>query len=364
MDESRVKNAEEQIYEQQKFVAYDTREFTIQIIVQKYNEGIDEDENEIFVPEYQRDFTWDKVRQSKFIESVILGLPVPLIFVAENQDGRLEIVDGSQRTRTLSAFLNNELTLSSLEKMKKLNGFNFGDFPKSRQRKIGNIPLRMIVLSENATDEVRKDMFERINQGSDLLKPMEKRKGFFPGLFNDFIYKKCAKEPGFIRLTKMDSWLEKRQEREELLLRYFAFSDNDNYERYPPQTGLAKYLDKFLEKKNHELAKMKPEESQSILNQYFNGLLQVISFVDSYCEHGFRRAHNPQVKRIYFEALSVGVHAALKKKGTIEITKEKVENILSDKKFYHMTIGKIEKKYTPSRVKERIDYIKNALLEA
>lgn len=95
---------EKQIAEQKKTVDYDTREFTIEYIVNKYLENIDTDDNEIFVPDYQREFTWDEERQSKFIESIILDLPVPLIFLAETQSGRLEIVDGSQRIRTVAAF--------------------------------------------------------------------------------------------------------------------------------------------------------------------------------------------------------------------------------------------------------------------
>ena len=108
---------EAQIIEQQKSVDFDTREFTIEILVQKYNKNIESDTNELFVPDYQRDFVWDETRQSKLIESLILGLPIPIIFVAENGDGRLEIVDGSQRIRTLSAYLNNDLELKDLEKL-------------------------------------------------------------------------------------------------------------------------------------------------------------------------------------------------------------------------------------------------------
>lgn len=157
--------AEKQIYQEQQEVAYDTREFTIGHIVEKYTQGLSEDENEIFVPDYQRDFVWDEERQSKFIESVILGLPIPFIFVAEiRETGRLEIVDGSQRIRTLAAFINNNLELRKLDKLKEVNHFSFQDLSILRQRKIKNIPIRVIVLTDKASEAVRKDMFERINR--------------------------------------------------------------------------------------------------------------------------------------------------------------------------------------------------------
>ena len=112
---------EKEIIDQQKTVDFDTREFTIEIMVNKYLKNLEEENNELFVPDYQREFVWDTTRQSRLIESIILGLPIPIIFVAENKDGRLEIVDGSQRIRTLSAFLSGDLTLEGLDKLSLLN---------------------------------------------------------------------------------------------------------------------------------------------------------------------------------------------------------------------------------------------------
>ena len=98
--------AEEQIIDKQKIVDFDIKEFTIELLISKYLTGKENDDNDIFIPTYQRNFVWDEERQSKFIESVLLGLPVPYIFSADT-DGRLEIVDGSQRLRTLVSFFQN-----------------------------------------------------------------------------------------------------------------------------------------------------------------------------------------------------------------------------------------------------------------
>ena len=105
--------AEAEIREKQKVVDYDTKEYPVEVLVQKYRKGLDEDINELYIPDYQRDMVWTEARQSKFIESLLLGLPIPYIFVAdlrpeqedEEEDlGRLEIVDGTQRIRTLDSF--------------------------------------------------------------------------------------------------------------------------------------------------------------------------------------------------------------------------------------------------------------------
>ena len=105
MDKNKIERLEAQIANEQRNVKYDIREFTIEYYVNKYSQGVENDTNELFVPDYQREFIWTDFRQSKFIESVMLGLPVPLIFVAEDSDGRFEIVDGSQRIRTLNPSL-------------------------------------------------------------------------------------------------------------------------------------------------------------------------------------------------------------------------------------------------------------------
>src|SRR3990172_11373487 len=82
---------EAEIKAKQREVKYDLRDFTIDYIVKQFEDGL------FFVPEYQREFVWREDRQCRFIESVILGLPIPMMFVADLDDGRLEIVDGAQR---------------------------------------------------------------------------------------------------------------------------------------------------------------------------------------------------------------------------------------------------------------------------
>lgn len=374
MERNKVEKAESQIYELRKAVRYDIRELTIEIIVQKYQKGLDYDlemskeeqakyYSSLWIPDYQRDFTWDKIRQSRFIESVLLGLPIPLIFVAENENSVWEIVDGSQRIRTLNAFMENELVLQGLEKLDTLNGFKFEDLAPSRRGKFSDLPIRMIVLTEEATDEVKKDMFERINRGSDLLKPMEKRKGIYPGPFNTFIYQQCAKNSLFIKLAPIDQWLENRQEREELILRFFAFADT--YDKFPPRTGIASFLDDYLNKQNKILLQKDDVEQFKYLNQRYTDFEKVLNFVDKYSQYGFRRRHNPQTKRVIFEAISVGVLLAIKKDPSLICSKEKMNQILNSKEFDSFIIGNVgnNRAYSPEQIKGRILYIRDSLLK-
>lgn len=363
-----IDQVEKQIQEQQQIIDFDTREFTIEYIVDKYLKGIDEDKNDIYVPDYQREFVWDYVRQSKLIESIILGLPIPLIFLAENADNenRLEIVDGSQRIRTLAAFLKDKLKLVGLEKLDRLNGYKFSELSDARKRKFKNTPLRMIVLSNKSTDEVRNEIFERINRGSDLLQAMEKRKGIYKGVFSDFIYEICSKNELFNQLTKIDNRQSKRQEKEELILRFFALKDG-GYENFLKSKGIASYLDEYLDKKNKEFESLKDDKVEDYLKenikleQYYKDFTSMLELVNKYFEYGFSKNARHQVSRIYFEAVSVGSYMALKEKPNLKTTKQEVSAWINSKEFKTIISGKY-RTHIPDRIKERISFVKDKLI--
>lgn len=348
-----IENLENEIENQQRNVSFDTKEYTIEIVVQKYLNELDKNENEFFVPEYQREFVWDDVRQSRFIESLMIGLPIPYIFLAETEKGRYEIVDGSQRIRTLAAFLNDELKIKGLEKIEDLNNLVFSDLDISRQRKFKNISLKMIVLSERTTDETKNDIFERINRGSDLLKDMEYRKGIYTGKFNDYLFK-LSKNPLYVKLTPIAKWLEKRQEREELLLRFFAFSEW--YPSFSDSKGIAKQLDDYMKEKNATFN----DDMEKEMNCKFN---ITMNFVDKYYPYGFAKNEKAkQVARPYFEALSVGAYLALKDNPELEISEENVTNILTDEKFITSVSGRYQT-HRAKTIRARIDYVKDGLKE-
>lgn len=363
-----LSDVEEQIYQKRKSVRYDIRDLTVEVIVDKYNISLDEPldislrdpakYNSIYIPEYQRDFTWDEKRQSKLIESIILGLPIPFIFVAENKDSSWEIVDGSQRVRTLHSFINGKLCLHNLESLNTLNGYRFRELDPSRQGKILSTALRLIVLSEETTEDVKRDMFERINRGSDLLKPMEKRKGIYLGKFTEFIFEYCRTNEKFSQLTILDKWLEKRQEREELLLRFFGLSENDIYQK-GISVGISTYLDQFLEKKNAELELLNSGEQENEIKKYADKINRVVDFVCAVFPNGFRASRNPQTKRSVYEAISVGVYYFLSQSsdtGMRTYDPQEIENCLKDpdfRKFTHVA-NELHQKI---KMKGRVDFI-------
>lgn len=357
MNEIKLNSIEDQIKAEQQSISYDIKDFTIEYYVQKYLDREDTDDNEIYIPDYQREFIWDNYRQSKFIESIILGLPIPLIFVAEIEDtGRLEIVDGSQRIRTLAAFLNDQLKLSRLDKLTELNGLFFRDLKASRQRLIKNSSMRMIVLSSRANEEIRNDMFGRINTSSVPLLSMETRRGIYRGQFMDFITS-LAEDKHFKRLCPMDKHFVNRREEEELILRFFAFTD-----AYPSfnlngvdleHFSVARFIDTYLSVQNSRQSKENIERKRKAFHQMLN-------FVDkTFGGRGFGKYRNSQAtSRPYFEAISIGSYLALR--SGKRIYTENLDWSFLDKnkpnELFRLLSGRYHT-HKPSAIRNRINHV-------
>lgn len=293
--------AEAQIAEHHKIIDYDTREYPVEVIVTKYLERLDEDDNDFFIPDYQRELVWPDEHQSRFIESVLMGLPIPLLFVADvkGQEGRVEIVDGSQRVRTLARFMKNELKLSGLERLTKLNGFKFSDLPLIRQRRFGRHTMRMIELREGAEEEVRRDIFSRINTGSLRLNDMEVRWGVSDGAFLKFI-RVCSAQPLFAKLAPLSKAAIDRRESQEFVLRFFAYlRDYKKFDR-----SVVGFLNDYLsDMENFDT------EMQTTAQAEWDRMLR---FVDTHIHTFSKGRGHVRTPRIRFEALSVGTALALR----------------------------------------------------
>ncbi|MFX4277375.1 DUF262 domain-containing protein [Aliarcobacter butzleri] len=241
---------EEIINSARKNVNYDTKEFTLELLHSKFNRLTEDGKTkEITIPFYQRNFVWnnDRKKQSRFIESILLDLPIPPMFFAETEHGILEVVDGSQRIRTINEFLNNGFSLTKLEKIPELEGLKFEDFKSSRQRMIKNKTLRSIVLYDLDKDvlDISQMLFDRLNTGGANLTKMEIIKGSQSGKFIDFIFEIGEKNKTFNDLSQFYDEDEKRGYREEFLIKYFAFSDSLNFDK-----SISDYLNCYIDDMN------------------------------------------------------------------------------------------------------------------
>ncbi len=340
--------AEAQIVEQSRRIDFYLTEYSVELLAAKMHAGDYE------VPGYQREFTWEDERKSRFIESILMGLPIPFLFFWEKPDsGKLEIVDGSQRLRTIEQFILGGFRLGELEGLPLLSGFSFDDLPESRQRKIRNRSIRGIVLNEHADEQARFDMFERINTGSKIANKAEVRRGVLAGPFMSMVIE-VASDAAFSAMAPMSSKDVKEREREELVTRFFAYGDGlEGYHDRP-----AEFLFNYTKSMNTRLA-VQPDLEQTYRRRFKDTMDQVVRIFP----YGFRRkANGNATPRTRFEAIALGTYLALVQKPDLA-EREIDPTVWLEGAEFAAVIGS-DGANAVARLRARVDYVKRKLLEA
>jgi hypothetical protein len=223
---------------QRRTVDFDTYDVTVDELMRRMAQHrID------IAPVYQRKFRWDRARQSRLIESIFLGIPVPPLFMATNRSVDLpdqwEVVDGLQRLLTLAAFvgdrevleaagLNEEkdrLTLTSMEKIFAFDGCTFSDLPEDIRSSFVDRPVRVVVLNDKSDLEVRFDLFERLNTGGIQLSTQEIRESVYRGPFMDLLSELSGSDE-FRVVVKLATNRWRDGTSEDYVLRFFAFLES------------------------------------------------------------------------------------------------------------------------------------------
>ncbi|MFB0583607.1 DUF262 domain-containing protein [Aeromonas salmonicida] len=336
---------EEEILSQSKRIDYYTIEYSVEFLVNKLRSG------DLYIPLYQRKYTWPEKNKSRFIESILLGFPVPFFFLWENPgSGNLEIVDGVQRLSTLREFIDGALKLEQLDSLESLNECTFSDLASSRQKKLLNRPIRGIVLSEGTDESSRIDLFERINTGSKIANPSEVRRGSLQGQFMDLI-QELGNLPEFVKLSAMTVAKAKEYEREELVSRFFAYSDGlESYKDNPRD-----FIFRYVKNKNNDVV-IRPE----MLDEYRARFMRMVNFVETYSPNGFAKSQKV-TPRVRFEAISLGCYLALKERPNLVIPEGLLVELFKSDKFN----AEIRSDGANSKVRlyGRINVVKNALLQ-
>ena len=163
-------------------------------------------------PEYQRRSVWDIPKRSLFIESLLLNIPIPPIFLFEQALSRYEVMDGQQRLNSVADFYENGFPLRGLEKWSELNGLRYRDLPETLQRGLDRRRISATVLLAESTkkkefsqNDVRKLVFERLNTGGQTLNAQELRNCLYAGPFNDKLTK-LASDALFTEIWEIPSY--------------------------------------------------------------------------------------------------------------------------------------------------------------
>lgn len=344
--ESQKEKIEHQIDELQQELNYDTRDYPISYLVDLYN---DEDEA-VFAPEYQRKASlWSVYDKSRFIESLLLDYPIPLIFLADAGNGKLEIVDGLQRISTLASFLNNDFDLAKLKKLTESNGCSFIDLPDREKRRLKTKSLRIIVLKQS-TDETKQELFDRLNTSSLRASTSEVRSG---REINNPLMKlivELIKDETFKRTTNLSKTVTNRKGDIELITRFFAYSNNlENF-----SGKVMNFVDEFVDKSRDQWS----EEKELTFRTEFESTM---NFVDEHFERGFQKENKNQTPRVRFEAIAVGVNLALREKPSLKVDKEKIKMLLESEDFKKWTTS--DAANNRKKVLDRINGVKDFLID-
>lgn len=222
-----------QLEKQRRQVDFDTYDVTVDELLRRVSRGrID------IAPIYQRQFRWSVGRQSRLIESVLLGIPVPPLFMATNTSAGVgsswEVVDGLQRLLSLVNFAGDPaardaagltdvpVKLAELEKLTDFEGLTFADLPEDIKAGLEDRPMKVIVLNDKSDLQVRFDLFERLNTGGIVLSPHEIRQSVYRGEFINTLSRLSQTEE-FRNFVVLPETRWKDGTPQDFVLRFFAF---------------------------------------------------------------------------------------------------------------------------------------------
>jgi hypothetical protein len=199
------------------------------------------DAGALVLPEIQREYVWDNAKASRLAESLLLNIPVPVLYFAETADAKYEIIDGHQRVKSIVRFLSNEFALSGLAVLPEYKGLRFHQLPDREQRFMKMRTLRVIIISIDSHPSMKFEIFERLNTGAISLNAQELRNSIYRGPTTE-LFHELASSPPFRELIGTKH-VRRRMVDEELIVRFFAL--RDGLTSYRP--SLKRFLNHYME---------------------------------------------------------------------------------------------------------------------
>jgi hypothetical protein len=237
----------------------------------------------ILQPFFQRQYVWDRAKASRLIESSLLAIPLPIIYLAQELDGRDSVIDGQQRLTSFCAFIDGKFPsgepfrLSSLRVLRELERKTFAELDETMQDRIRNSAIRAVTIMNDSDPELKFEIFERLNTGSVPLNDMELRNCVYYGPYMELL-KELAADPDFKQLVGFKG-PDTRMRDIELVLRFAAFY-HASYLRY--QSPMKKFLNDEI-RKYRAISKEEAEE----LRRAFKNAVQIVKSL--FGDKAFRR---------------------------------------------------------------------------
>lgn len=265
-------------------------------------------------PFYQRRDRWDAQKQSRLIESFLMNIPVPPLILYETSYNSYEVMDGQQRITAIENFYNNKLKLTGLDIWPELEGRTYESLPAKIKDGINRRAIStIVVITESLSDteealSLKQLVFERLNTGGVSLSRQEIRNCIYSGKFNELLLKlsentifaKAWDIPIDDKEELKENGFYKKMEDVELILRFFALRDTDQY------TGnLSKYLDNYMMKKSLNFSDENIQEFERVFNQTIELVSNIYQDQLFKPFDGKTKTHKSKAYKVYYDAVMI-----------------------------------------------------------
>ncbi len=271
---------------------------TISCLVEQIVSRIKHDEIDL-EPDFQRSLVWDEQRKCRLIESLLLRIPIPVFYVAADEEENWSVVDGVQRMSTIYSYMRDEFPLSQLQYLGQLDGMTYSELPRPMQRRINETLFIVNIIEPGTPRDVTFNIFRRINTGGVPLKGQEIRAVLHRGPVRTYL-RELAETEEFLDATA-GSIKTKRMADRECILRFLAFYI-DPWEKYDTND-----LDGYLSQTMTKINQMPPERLAAIAGDFKRAMRAALHI---FGDDAFRKRytlddpHRP-ISRALFEVWSV-----------------------------------------------------------
>ena len=333
-------------------------------------------------PEYQRLFRWPAAKQSQFIESLILEMPIPPIFVIEVTDGEWELIDGLQRISSYLHFRgkldhteldpsithDDALRLDECDIVPELNGMGYDDLPTALQIRLKRSFLRVEVVRRETDARFRYYMFKRLNTGGEILSDQEVRNCTIRLLGDDFnnFLQRLSGSDDFVECTNSLSDEKRRQMGDvELVLRFFAFHVHFDGFRHDVGPFLTEFMERVTDTEADEHLEFDYSAQEDTFMHTFSVLKQALG--EDTCKRWMGSKFGGGFSNHHFEAFSLGLAKVV---DSIDLTNEvqigrvcdALHNVKKDPAFQVLTTG--GGKNSPGPYRDKIRFVENRIRSA
>lgn len=353
LDELEVSEVEPYAPVNERKVLIQQYDYAVRQLVDQIVEG-----DLILDPDYQRQYRWSPDKASRFIESILMNIPVPVVYFAEEPNGIFSVIDGQQRLTSLLNFIRpeqgDELILTGLQLRPDLNGSSFSDLNRVDRSALVKRPIRCIVVLNESDQTLKFEVFERLNTGSSKLTEQEVRNSIYHGNFNELI-KKLARNNKFLEMVSLPEQNKKNMKAEELVLRFFAYRDLADETDYPG--NYTEYLNRYMDE-NRSLNSTRLDELEKLFGATVDAIWDVlgpgVAFRRPVLKGDSVKFAHTLINGAIYESQMIVFSRAVESGKAGEINLDKIISAFSQERYWNTLFQSTAKKATALRRTESL----------